>query len=72
MYSTPNVQLRTGTDLSFALMPYGDRWRRHRRAFWQHFRPQAIIEYQAVQRTMAGKFLLKVLQNPTRFKEHIR
>ncbi|KAI0767394.1 cytochrome P450 [Fomes fomentarius] len=67
----PVIEL-VGNDLSFGLMPYGDWWRRHRRTFWQYFRPKAIIEYQAVQRTMTGKFLLKVLQNPIRFKEHIR
>ncbi|KAI0767392.1 cytochrome P450 [Fomes fomentarius] len=62
----------TGNDFNLGFMPYGDGWRRHRRAFWQYFRPQAGIEYRAVQRAMAGKFLRKVLQTPNELKEHLR
>ncbi len=63
---------RTGNDFNLGFMPYGDRWRRHRRAFWQYFRPQAGIEYRAVQRAMAGRFLRKVLRTPHELKEHLR
>ncbi|KAI0767393.1 cytochrome P450 [Fomes fomentarius] len=66
------ITLRTGNDFNLAFMPYGDWWRRHRRAFWQYFRPQAIAEYHAIQRAMANRFLMKVLQTPNQLKEHLR
>ena len=61
-----------GQSFNVAGMAYGGWWRRHRRAFWQYFRPQAIAEYQPVQRSMARRFLLKLLQNPTDFEAHMR
>ncbi|RPD61602.1 CyP450 monooxygenase [Lentinus tigrinus ALCF2SS1-6] len=62
----------TGADVSFGFMPYGNWWRRHRRAFWQHFRPQAIAKYYPAQRTMVVRFLERLLQDPVRFEAHIR
>ncbi|KAI0752762.1 CyP450 monooxygenase [Daedaleopsis nitida] len=62
----------SGSDLNFGFMPYGPWWRRHRRGFWQHFRPQAITEFQKVQCAMVRKFLAKVLRKPSDFKAHMR
>ena len=53
-------------------MPYGQRWRQHRRAFWRHFRAEAIVTYHPVQRAIAHKFLEKLLDDPSRLREHIR
>ncbi len=66
------IALRTGNDFNLAFMPYGDWWRRHRRAFWQYFRPQAIAEYRAIQRAMASIFLKKMLQTPNHLTEHLQ
>ncbi|KAI0767318.1 cytochrome P450 [Fomes fomentarius] len=62
----------TGNDGTIGVYPYGTRWRQNRRAFWQHFAPRAAIQYQPVQRAMAHKFLLKLLQDPSRLIDHIR
>ncbi|RDX45834.1 cytochrome P450 [Lentinus brumalis] len=62
----------SGSDLNLGFMAYGDWWRRHRRAFWQYFRPQAVQNYRAVQKTMSVRFLGKLLRDPSRFKSHIR
>lgn len=53
-------------------MDYGDEWREHRRMFHQHFNAQAITKYgpefpRAVQET-----LLRLLEHPDDFMEHLR
>ena len=55
-----------------AAMHYGDNWRRHRRAFWQHFLPAATPKYFAAQRNTTHLFLRKLLADPTKLCEHIR
>ncbi|KAJ8463881.1 hypothetical protein ONZ51_g9969 [Trametes cubensis] len=61
-----------GMDDIFGLMPYGERWKRHRRGFWQHFHPGVVSKYHAAQNVQVRKFLAKLLQDPSRVKEHIR
>ena len=62
----------TRIDASFSAMPYGQWWRRHKRAFWQHFNPGAIPSYQPIQRSGARRFLKKLLKAPADLREHIR
>jgi hypothetical protein len=38
-----------GWDWLLTFMPYGDTWRRHRRAIHQHFHPDAATRYEPVQ-----------------------
>ena len=55
------------------IMPYGERWRRHRRAFWQHFNREAVVAYWPAQRDVAYRFLGKLLfVDPSRLRDHIR
>lgn len=53
-------------------MPYGQRWRQHRRIFWQHFRPAAISKYYPIQQAETRRFLARLLQSPLQLKDHIR
>lgn len=53
-------------------MPYGPRWRRHRRVFWQHFYPSATEKYYATQKQTARVFLRKLLTDPEDLYDHIR
>ncbi|RPD61610.1 cytochrome P450 [Lentinus tigrinus ALCF2SS1-6] len=62
----------SGSDLNLGFMPYGNWWRRHRRAFWQYFRPQAVMNYRPVQKTMSTRYLGKLLRDPSRFKRYMR
>ncbi|KAI9058126.1 cytochrome P450 [Trametes sanguinea] len=57
---------------SFAFMPYGQRWRRHRRAFWQQFHTGVVSRYLPVQQSITHDFLAKVLDQPAACKELIR
>ncbi|KAI0352607.1 CyP450 monooxygenase [Trametes cingulata] len=62
----------SGLDLALGLMPYGQRWRRHRRTFWQQFHRGVLPEYYPKQRALAHRFLMKLLESPSRLKDHIR
>ncbi len=59
-------------NVNLSVMPYGQWWRRHKRAFWQHFHPGAISSYQQIQRSAAHRFLNKLLKTPSKLREHIR
>ena len=64
---------RSGSGTNFAFMPHGQRWRRHRRAFWQHFNRNSVTAYWPAQRKVAHRFLGKLLfGDPSRLREHIR
>ncbi|KAI0705410.1 CyP450 monooxygenase [Earliella scabrosa] len=68
---SPLVEL-VGSDLNFAFYPYGPRWQLHRRAFQPHFVPEAIKKYRPIQVACARAFLRRLLNDPSRFKDHIR
>ncbi|KAH9889914.1 cytochrome P450 [Cubamyces lactineus] len=60
-----------GQDNNFSFMTYDDRWRRHRRAFWQHFHPSVVPKYQHIQRSVTRRFLLRLLEVPERHQDLI-
>ncbi|KAI0822053.1 cytochrome P450 [Trametes gibbosa] len=68
---TPLIPL-AGQDYNFAFMPYSTFWRRHRRAFWQQFHPDASVKYRSVQRAYARDFLAKLLDAPAELRQLIR
>ncbi|TFK78807.1 CyP450 monooxygenase [Polyporus arcularius HHB13444] len=61
----------SGQDSNFALHPYGQWWRRHRRTFWQHFLPAESERYLDMQRDVTRVFLRKLLARPSCLSEHI-
>ena len=62
-----------GQSFNVAGMAYGGWWRRHRRAFWQHFNRNSVTAYWPAQRKVAHRFLGKLLfGDPSRLREHIR
>ncbi|KAM5532989.1 hypothetical protein V8D89_013331 [Ganoderma adspersum] len=67
----PVIEL-LGQDANFGFMPYGQKWRRYRRHFWQHFTARAIEQYRPVQRAVAHEFLARLLENPSKIRDHIR
>ncbi|KAF5309457.1 hypothetical protein D9619_012390 [Psilocybe cf. subviscida] len=56
----------------FALFPYGQWWKRHRRTFDEHFRANAVWKYQSIQAQETRAFLNRLLRSPERFILHIR
>lgn len=65
------IHSRMGYDTSFGLMSYGPEWKLRRRAFWQHFNPTAVGNYQPVQRSTARTFLRTLLEHSQDVEEHI-
>ncbi|KAG1743719.1 cytochrome P450 [Suillus paluster] len=60
------------SDFNTGLLPYGDRWRLHRRIFHQAFRPAQIPTYHAVQLRSAHKMLFSLLQDPDNYASHFQ
>ena len=63
---------RSGASMIFAFMPYGQWWRRHRRAFWQFFHHDASEQYQKTQESIAHIFLEMLLESPSRLGQLVR
>ncbi|KAI1792486.1 cytochrome P450 [Ganoderma leucocontextum] len=68
---SPMIEL-SGSSLSLGFMPYGQWWRRHRRAFWQYFHRDAVEQYQPTQQSVTHIFLETLLNNPSHLKQLIR
>ncbi|KAG6371206.1 cytochrome P450 [Boletus reticuloceps] len=60
-----------GLDFSSALMPYGDRWRLHRRFFHQTFGPEAAPRFLPYQHSRGCHLLHRLLETPDKFNDHI-
>ncbi|EGO22751.1 hypothetical protein SERLADRAFT_371048 [Serpula lacrymans var. lacrymans S7.9] len=63
---------RMGWDWSFGHMPYGERWRKHRKMFERQFRPAVAPTYWPVQRKEAHALLRNILDAPSDLIEHLR
>ncbi|KAF9044362.1 putative CyP450 monooxygenase [Panaeolus papilionaceus] len=57
---------------NFAFMSYGPEWRKHRKAFHEHFNQAVIDRYDDIQLTEIRKFLGRLLEAPDNFMHHIR
>ena len=70
--STPELLDRMGWTFSVVRMPYGTMWRRHRRAFHEHFHVNAVQKYIPIQTKEILVFLHRLLVTPENFIHHIR
>ncbi|OCH93087.1 CyP450 monooxygenase [Obba rivulosa] len=61
-----------GLDFVFGVMPYGPRWRKHRRAFHEHFNQMAVHVYKAQYLHAAQKMLRYLYREPGDFIHWIR
>ncbi|PPQ69644.1 hypothetical protein CVT24_001217 [Panaeolus cyanescens] len=59
-------------DYNMAMLPYGQWWRRHRRAFHEHFHPGVVAKHQPVQLHETRAFLQRLLDTPDNFLHHVR
>ncbi|KAG1804262.1 cytochrome P450 [Suillus subaureus] len=60
------------SDFNAGLMPYGDRWRLHRRVFHQAFRQAEIPTYHALQLRSAHRMLSSLQQDPGNYSSHVQ
>ncbi|KJA17691.1 hypothetical protein HYPSUDRAFT_146170 [Hypholoma sublateritium FD-334 SS-4] len=61
-----------GWDFSFAHMPYGDRWRTHRRLFHDQFQQSIAPAYWPIQQREAHALLRRLLHSPEKLDYHLR
>ncbi|EKM55886.1 uncharacterized protein PHACADRAFT_121872 [Phanerochaete carnosa HHB-10118-sp] len=71
-YYAADRKHRTGFHRNWAMMPYGENWRNHRRLFHQHFRPQAINLYHDQILKGARILIQLLLESPDDFLGHVR
>lgn len=60
------------SDFNVLFMPYGDRWRLHRRLLHQAFHQAEIPAYHAAQLRSARRMLFSFLQDPSNCESHFR
>ena len=53
-------------------MRYGPKWRRHRKIFHHYFNQEATSKYRPMQLLEARKMLLRLLETPDDFKNHVQ
>jgi len=59
-------------DFNAGLMPYGDRWRKHRRIYQQSFRANVSRGYRPIQAQKVMEMLRNLLTTPDEFREHFK
>uniref|UniRef100_A0A8H8CHB6 O-methylsterigmatocystin oxidoreductase n=1 Tax=Psilocybe cubensis TaxID=181762 RepID=A0A8H8CHB6_PSICU len=57
---------------SMAFIPYGQWWRRHRKAFNEHFHRNMVHMYNPIQIREVRGFLRRLQQSPENFMHHVR
>ncbi|EDR10167.1 uncharacterized protein LACBIDRAFT_248655 [Laccaria bicolor S238N-H82] len=67
-----NYSDRMGWGYDIPNMPYGTMWRRHRRAFHEHFHTNAVHKYLPTQAKESQALLCRLLTTPQNFMHHIR
>jgi cytochrome P450 len=60
------------SDFNTGFMPYGNRWRLHRRIFHQAFHQAAVPAYHAALIRSAHKMLFSLLQDPDNYPTHFQ
>ncbi|KAF4566361.1 hypothetical protein EYR36_011787 [Pleurotus pulmonarius] len=61
-----------GWDWSFGHMPYGDRWRAHRKTFHTQFQPSSVSQFWPIQLKEAHAILRRLLDEPDALIDHLR
>ena len=59
-------------DWNFAIMTYGDTWRKTRRIFHSQMHSNAAPRFQSVQKRQARAFLKQLLEDPTELAVSVR
>ncbi|PIL24832.1 cytochrome P450 [Ganoderma sinense ZZ0214-1] len=68
-----SVMLRLcGLQWFFPFMPYGQAWRRRRRAFHQSFDAHAIADYHPIQASHVRRLVHNLLASPEKFRQHLQ
>ncbi|KAG0700478.1 cytochrome P450 [Suillus ampliporus] len=63
--------LAVGETLNLAFAPFGEKFRRMRRALHTHLQPKAAEAYQPLQMSLAKNTVLNILDDPYNFRNHV-
>ena len=63
--------VRFGTEFSSVFLPYGDRWRLHRRLFHQAFNMNAAMTFRPTQMKKAHELIINLMNTPDDFMTHL-
>ncbi|EIW87220.1 cytochrome P450 [Coniophora puteana RWD-64-598 SS2] len=61
-----------GLEYNSVLLPYGERWRNHRRLFHQACRPEAAHAYRPAQLRLARQLVQSLLEDPQDYEIHLK
>ncbi|KAF9458365.1 cytochrome P450 [Collybia nuda] len=68
----PMLRDLMGWDTNLGFLHYGPWWRRHRRAFHQHFHVGTVHKYHHIQLAEAHSLIRRLYANPENFMYHLR
>ncbi|KAJ6566541.1 cytochrome P450 [Mycena capillaripes] len=68
----PMVNDLVGYHWNFGFMPYGPKWKYHRKIFVQQFQPSQMLFHRPLQLKAARVFLQRLLETPAKFEQHLR
>ncbi|KAF8884004.1 cytochrome P450 [Infundibulicybe gibba] len=68
----PMINELMGWDFNFPCMPYGDRWRQHRRIMHQAFHPTAARRFHPHEIRATHNLLRRLLDDPNDYMVHLR
>ncbi|KAG6908814.1 hypothetical protein DXG01_003167 [Tephrocybe rancida] len=68
----PMINELAGWDFLLGFMPYGQRWREHRRLMHQSFHPTAALRFRAQESKATHSFLRRLLKDPNDILGHLR
>ncbi|KAJ7486676.1 cytochrome P450 [Mycena latifolia] len=61
-----------GWNWHFGFMPYGPRWKTHRKAFMRQFQPSEVLFHRPSELEAAHVLLQRLLDSPEKFERHLR
>ncbi|EMD32418.1 hypothetical protein CERSUDRAFT_118759 [Gelatoporia subvermispora B] len=61
-----------GWDWSFGMMPFGERWKQHRKLFDRQFRASNVSTFWPIQEDRTRDLLVRLLHSPENVIEHLR
>ncbi|KAJ8495804.1 hypothetical protein ONZ45_g12698 [Pleurotus djamor] len=68
----PMINDLMGWNWSFGHMPYGEKWRVHRKMFYKQFQPSIASQFWPIQVKEAHALLRRLLEQPDKMIDHLR
>ncbi|KIM59168.1 hypothetical protein SCLCIDRAFT_1032082 [Scleroderma citrinum Foug A] len=60
-----------GLDFNIAFLPYGSKWKLHRKMYHTTFNKQVTMEYKSMQIEKAYRLLGNLITTPLKYEKHL-